>query len=169
MAIDKASKYWGLTIIFLVVIIAVSGMIIWAKYSPGQPVEIFISPSQELQGRVYVDGAVNSPGLYSLKAGDSVEAVIQASGGTTDNADLDRLRLYVPELSETYWPQKIDINRAEAWLLEALPGIGKTKAQAIIDYRQQNGLFQNINELTKVEGIGITIYEQIKDLITVAD
>jgi len=169
MAIDIASKYWGLTIIFLVVIIAVSGIIIWTKYSPGQPVEIFISPSQELQGRVYVDGAVNSPGLYSLKAGDSVEAVIQASGGTTDNADLDRLRLYVPELSETYWPQKIDINRAEAWLLEALPGIGKTKAQAIIDYRQQNGLFQNINELTKVEGIGITIYEQIKDLITVAD
>jgi len=169
MAIDKASKYWGLIIILLLVIIAVGGMIIWTKYSPGQLVEIFISPSQELQGKVYVDGAVNSPGLYSLKAGDSVEAVIQASGGTTDNADLDRLRLYVPELSETYWPQKIDINRAEAWLLEALPGIGKTKAQAIIDYRQQNGLFQNINELTKVEGIGITIYEQIKDLITVAD
>jgi comEA protein len=66
-------------------------------------------------------------------------------------------------------PQKIDINRAEAWLLEALPGIGPSKAQAIIDYRQQNGGFDHITEITRVEGIGPAIYEQIKDLITVGD
>jgi comEA protein len=66
-------------------------------------------------------------------------------------------------------PQKIDINRAEAWLLEALPGIGPTKAQAIIDYRQQNGYFSDISEILNVEGIGQDIYEQIKDLITVGD
>jgi len=66
-------------------------------------------------------------------------------------------------------PQKIDINRAEAWLLEALPGIGPSKAQAIIDYRQQNGGFGHIAEITEVEGIGLAIYEQIKDLITIAD
>ncbi|GAI44675.1 unnamed protein product [marine sediment metagenome] len=66
-------------------------------------------------------------------------------------------------------PQKIDINRAEAWLLEALPGIGPSKAQSIIDYRQQNGGFSHITEITEVEGIGLAIYEQIKDLITVAD
>jgi len=54
-------------------------------------------------------------------------------------------------------------------LLEALPGIGETRAQAIIDYRQQNGPFHNINELTKVEGIGIATYEKIKHLISVAD
>jgi competence protein ComEA len=66
-------------------------------------------------------------------------------------------------------PQKIDINRAEAWLLEALPGIGPSKAQAIIDYRQQNGGFAHITEITKVDGIGPTIYEDIKGLITVGD
>jgi comEA protein len=66
-------------------------------------------------------------------------------------------------------PQKIDINHAEAWLLEALPGIGPSKAQAIIDYRQQNGGFKHITEITRVEGIGPAIYEQIKDLITVGD
>jgi comEA protein len=66
-------------------------------------------------------------------------------------------------------PQKIDINRAEAWLLEALPGVGPSKAQAIIDYRQQNGGFKHITEITEVEGIGPSIYEQIKDLITVGD
>ena len=66
-------------------------------------------------------------------------------------------------------PQKIDINRAEAWLLEALPGIGEIKAQAIIAYRQQNGGFSHITEITKVEGIGPAIYEEIKELITVGD
>jgi comEA protein len=72
-------------------------------------------------------------------------------------------------VSQPEAPQKIDINRAEAWLLEALPGIGPSKAQAIIDYRQQNGRFANITEITRVEGIGPAIYEQIKDLITVGD
>ncbi len=66
-------------------------------------------------------------------------------------------------------PQKIDINRAEAWLLQALPGIGETRAQAIIDYRRQNGPFQSINELTKVSGIGAATLDSIKDLITVTD
>jgi competence ComEA-like helix-hairpin-helix protein len=66
-------------------------------------------------------------------------------------------------------PQRIDINRAEAWLLEALPGIGPSKAQAIIDYRQQNGGFGHITEITEVPGISTTIYDNIKDLITVGD
>jgi comEA protein len=66
-------------------------------------------------------------------------------------------------------PQKIDINRAEAWLLEALPGIGPSKAQAIIAHRQRNGGFKHIIEITEVEGIGPAIYEDIKDLITVGD
>ena len=66
-------------------------------------------------------------------------------------------------------PQKIDINRAEAWLLEALPGIGESKAQAIIAYRQQNGGFGHITEITRVDGIGPAIYEDIKELITVGN
>jgi competence protein ComEA len=64
--------------------------------------------------------------------------------------------------------QKININLAEAWLLEALPGIGPTRAQAIIDYRNQNGPFRQILELINVEGIGMTTYEQIEDFITVS-
>lgn len=73
------------------------------------------------------------------------------------------------EVSPPDEPQKIDINRAEAWLLEALPGIGSNKAQAIIDYRQQNGSFSDISEILNVEGIGETIYEDIWELITVGD
>jgi competence ComEA-like helix-hairpin-helix protein len=73
------------------------------------------------------------------------------------------------EVNPAELPQKIDINRAEAWLLEALPGIGESKAQAIIAYRQQNGRFKHIIEVTEVEGIGPAIYEEIKELITVGD
>lgn len=73
------------------------------------------------------------------------------------------------EVNPEELPQKIDVNQAEAWLLEALPGIGESKAQAIIAYRQQNGGFRSITEITNVEGIGPAIYEEIKDLITVGD
>jgi competence protein ComEA len=163
------NKFWALTIIFLIAVIITGSIIAWLRYSPSQPIEILLPQYPELQDKIYVSGAVNNPGSYPLTAGDSIEDIIQAAGNATSHADLNRLELHVPQSGETHSPQKIDINRAEAWLLEALPGIGEVRAQAIIDYRRQNGPFQNINELTKVEGIGITTYEQIKHLITVAD
>jgi len=169
MTTSKFNKYWMLVTILLVVIIITGSIVAWTKYGGSQPIEISMSPSQELQGEIYIGGAVNSPGFYSSKAGDSIEDIIQAAGGTTHSADLSCLKLYIPQIGEEQQPQKIDLNRAEAWLLQALPGIGEVRAQAIIDYRQQNKRFRNINELTKVEGIGVTTYERIKHLITVAD
>ena len=169
MTTNKLNKYWALGIILLVAIIATGSVIIWSRYRGNQPIEISIPPSQELQGEVYIGGAVNSPGFYSLKAEDTIKDIIQAAGGTSNVADLSRLKLYIPEIEEQYQPQKVNINRAEVWLLEALPGIGETLAQRIIDYRNQNGLFHNIYELTNVEGIGPATYEKIKNLVTVAD
>jgi len=169
MVTSKFSQYWASIIILLVAIIAISGIVLWLRYSPSQPIEISLLPAQELPGEIYIGGAVSNPGLYSLKAGDSIEALIQAAGGITSRADLSQLKLYLPQTGEKEPPQKIDLNRAEAWLLEALPEIGEGRAQAIIDYREQNGPFHNINELIKVEGIGTATYEKIKDRITVAD
>ena len=165
----RLNRYWAPIIIFLVAIIAIGSIIFWSRYSGGQPIEIYIDSGQELPDMIYIGGAINNPGFYPANAGDSLQDIIQAAGGTTDGADVSSLKIYIPRIGEEIEPQKIDINRAEAWLLEALPGIGEVKAQAIIDYRCQNGLFHNINELTKVDGIGITTYEQIKYLITVAD
>lgn len=171
MATSKFSKFWTLITILLVVTIIAGGILVWSRYSRSQPVEISISePSrQEQLNYIYMGGAVINPGFYPLSAGDSIEALVQAAGGTASNADLGWLKLYVPAAEEEKPPQKVNINRAEAWLLEALPGIGEIRTQAIIDYRREKGLFRNINELTKVEGIGTTTYEKIKDLITVAD
>ena len=169
MAVSRLNKWWALLLIFLVAIIAIGGTVAWSRYSPSQPVEISMPSSQEVEGEIYIGGAVINPGYYPLKAGDSIDALVQAAGSTTSSTNPGRFELYIPIVGEEQEPQKVDINRAEVWLLEALPGIGETLAQRIIDYREQNGPFNNTKELIKVDGIGATTYDQIKHLVTVAD
>ena len=169
MTADRFSKWWVLGIVFLVAVIITGGIVAWLRYRPSQPIEISLPPGQELQGGLYIDGAVTNPGFYPFTAEDSIESLIQAAGGATTNANLSGLKLYIPGTGGELELQKIDINRAEVWLLEALPGIGKTLSQRIVDYRQQNGPFRNTNELLKVAGIGTSTYQQIQHLITVAD
>ncbi len=169
MTAGKLNRYWMLITILLVVIIVIGGIVAWLRYSPSRPIEISIPPRQELVGRIYIGGAVTAPGSYPFTASDSIESLIQAAGGNTTSANLSGLKLYVPMLAEEQEGQKVDINRAEVWLLRALPGIGETLAQRIVDYRHQSGEFHNTGELLKVAGIGTKTYEQIKDMITVAD
>ena len=169
MTSSKLNKLWMVINSLLVAIIAIGGIVVWSRYSGNQPIEISIPQAQELRGEIYIGGAVNNPGIYPLEAGDSIEAIIQAAGSTTSNADLSQLKLYIPEVEGEHQPQKVDLNRAEAWLLEALPGIGESRAKAIIAYRQKDGPFHNINELLKVKGIGTSTYDKIEHLITVAD
>jgi len=169
MTADQSKKLWVLITFLLVAVIAISGALACSRYGRSQPIEIFMPSSPEVQGEAYIEGAVSNPGIYPLRAGDTLEALIQAAGDATSNADLPHIKIYVPEDGEKVQPQKVDLNRAEAWLLEALPQIGETRAQAIIDYRSLNGAFRNINELLEVEGIGASTYDRIKHLITVAD
>ncbi|HZQ47412.1 MAG TPA: helix-hairpin-helix domain-containing protein [Verrucomicrobiae bacterium] len=63
--------------------------------------------------------------------------------------------------------QKININKASAQELDALPGIGPAKAQAIVDYRNQNGDFKTIDDIKKVKGIKEGEFSKMKDYITV--
>ncbi|HEY82024.1 MAG TPA: ComEA family DNA-binding protein [Dehalococcoidia bacterium] len=164
-----SQKYWALVIIFLIAVIIGGGLAIWARYPRSQPVEIILPPTQEMLGEIYVGGEVSNPGIYPFKEDDTISDIIQAAGGVAAGADLSELKLYIPSANEEALPQKVNINRAEAWLLEALPGIGPSRAQAIIRYRQQNGRFHHTSELLEVEGIGIITYEKIKHLITVDD
>lgn len=60
----------------------------------------------------------------------------------------------------------VNINTATEEELEALPGIGSSKAKAIIEYREKNGEFKTIEDLKNVEGIGTKMYEAIKEYIT---
>jgi len=65
--------------------------------------------------------------------------------------------------------EKININTASAEELDRLPGIGKTKAQAIIDYRNQNGNFKTPEDIEKVKGIKAGSYEKLKDYIKISN
>ncbi len=163
------TKLSVMAVVFLLVAIVSGGLLAWSRYSPARPIEITLPSPSPVTGQVLVGGAVNSPGWYPLQGGDSLQSVLSAAGGPTAKADPGQFKLYVPSPGETARPQKVDLNRAEAWLLQALPGIGETRAQAIISYRQRNGLFRSVSDLLKVEGIGTTTYERIKDLVTVGE
>ena len=62
---------------------------------------------------------------------------------------------------------KVNINSATASELQSLNGIGEAKAKAIIEYREKNGNFEKIEDIKNVSGIGDSVYEKIKDNITV--
>ncbi|TEU14080.1 MAG: hypothetical protein E3J21_16915, partial [Anaerolineales bacterium] len=143
---------------------------------------------------VYVSGAVAHPDVYELPYDSIVKDAIEAAGGPTGEADLNRINLarrvhdeeqiYMPRKGEESPPvsppsgpslpslssqggDKVNINTATAEELGTLPGIGPTKAQSIIDYRTTNGPFQSIEDIKDVRGIGDATFEKLKDKITV--
>ena len=124
--------------------------------------------SSAFTGNIYVGGSVNNPGLYPFKQDDRLDDLVQAAGGLQNGANLAQVSLIIPDPTSTFLPQRIDINRAEAWLLAALPGIGDTRAGDIVAYREQNGPFRAVNDLLKVKGIGQVTMDKIKDLVTIS-
>lgn len=145
---------------------------------------------QEETITVHITGEIKYPGVVVLKNGDRIVDAIEAAGGETENADLDRVNLayvlndgdkiYIPNKNEEEekgntitteneigQEKKITININTATLEELikLPGIGEATANKIIEYRKQNGKFQNIEELKNVPGIGNSKYETLKEMI----
>jgi len=169
MTAEKTTRLWLLATFLLIAIIIISSLVIWLKRDKGQPIVISDPVIENFHGNIYIDGAVNNPGLYPFKDTDNLAGLIRASGGAASDADMSAVNLHIPSTYDTFESQKIDINQAEAWLLQALPDIGQTKAQAIIDDRLKNGLFRNISEITRVPGISAATFEKIKGLISVSE
>jgi len=167
---SRADRFYLFITVFLVIAVVVGGVMLAVKHSTSQPVEIALSQMEppEQSGEVYIGGAVASPGIYPLKEGDTIQALLLDTGVEPD-ADLSHIEIYIPREGEASLPQKIDLNRAEPWLLEALPGIGETRAQAIVAYRNENDPFKRIEDLLQVKGIGQGTFDKIKDYITVSD
>jgi len=167
---SRIDKFYLFVTVFLVTAAIAGGVTLAVQHSRSQPVEIVLSQTEppELSGELYIGGAVANPGIYALREGDTLQTLL-SNAGIEPDADLSHIELYIPRESEEQSPQKIDINRAEPWLLEALPGIGEVLAQRIVDYRSENGPFRRIEDLLKVSGIGEATLEQIKDYITVSD
>jgi competence protein ComEA len=135
---------------------------------------------------IRVDGAVQQPGDYTLPLGARVVDAVHAAGGSIAEANLAQINLartlsagehvHVPcvgEVMPTSTPYgrcadgRIDVNQADAALLETLPRIGPVTAQRIVAYRAQYGPFQSVDQIQDVQGIGPATLSQIQALITV--
>ena len=152
-----------------------------------EPQEIFVD----------VCGAVNQPGVYEMDPDSRVFQAIEAAGGMTEEASgisvnqaqplSDGQQVYVPTVQEaeegSFVPAVpettgtgesmgtedgiVNLNTADAETLKTLSGIGDSKAQAILAYREEHGDFSSIEEIMKVPGIKESTFSMIKDKIAV--
>ncbi|MFS0603665.1 helix-hairpin-helix domain-containing protein [Peribacillus frigoritolerans] len=147
--------------------------------------------------KVDVKGAVKSPGIFTAQAGDRVIDLISAAGSFTEKADTDKVNfaqiiedqmvIYVPEIGEEDKGNLeniqvgtsgdavtkgtsgglVNLNTATQEDLQTLTGIGPSKANAILEYRESIGKFKEVDELKQVTGIGDKTYERLRDSISV--
>jgi competence protein ComEA len=172
-----------------------AGLILLVASPPrGDPITLPPAPTPAPL-TVDISGAVTRPGVYQLPQGSRVQDAIEAAGGFLENAYATSLNLAMPLSDGTKVlvpavpepaaagnntssdsaalsnappvPTLININTATAAQLMELPGIGETKAAAIISYRENNGPFTTIEQIMNVSGIGPATFESLKDLTTV--
>ena len=136
---------------------------------------------------VHICGAVQKPGVYEVPENYRLYELLEAAGGATDEGCADALnladilqdgqRIVIPTASEAETMQTmteyaasdglVNINTASMQELMTLPGIGEAKAADIIQYREEYGEFQTINDIMKISGIKDALFQKIKDRITV--
>ncbi len=132
-------------------------------------------------------GAVTNPGIYKLDPDSRMYELIKKAGGFKDanqecinQAQIlaDEQQITIPHHNEECSQDspstndgsnetKLNINTATVEQLTTLPGIGQTRAQQIIEYRDTNGNFKTIDDLKNVNGIGEQTFLNISKLISV--
>jgi len=174
--------------VFVIVCVISVGVVARGHSEPiAEPAPIVIAPPKVT---VDVAGGVKSPGVYELPANSRVMDAITAAGGArpgTDTSDINLARIikdgeqiYVDLVTTTgsnvtgssarvvkKKSGPININRATAGELDALPGIGPVLASRIIDYRKANGPFTSVDDLLKVSGIGSAKFATFKSKVRV--
>lgn len=135
---------------------------------------------------VHICGEVENPGVYQLPQGSRIFEAVEAAGGFTEDAAqssmnlaekvadgmqiviLSREEMDVQEsAAKEAATGRININTASREQLMTLPGIGESRADDIIRYREESGGFTTIEDIKKVSGIKDAAFQKIKDRITV--
>lgn len=177
----KGSNYFWFLMSFLSGVLISGIMLLLLSNKPNNPITLIPAPTP-LPIKVYLSGDISHPGVYELQKGSRLEDLLIIAN--VNMADLNNLNLASKlfdgqhiQITTFDYPQKyqvfqavsderININEANLKELTSLPGIGETKAQEIIKYREAIGYFDKIEDILKVPGIGNATYEQIKEMIT---
>lgn len=116
--------------------------------------------------------AVFTLGFFAGRSGGSSFVVQTQEQVSQESTDAEQTTASAAEsdaspAQEIISESKVNINTADSALLQTLPGIGDTLAGRIIAYREENGNFTIIDEITDVNGLGDKLFENLQDLITV--
>ena len=151
-------------------------------------------PLKDKKIAVDIKGEVKKPGVYYVNDGSIILDLINEAGGTTNKANLDSINraqklkenecIVIPNIddvnndvmvatkgltnnSSKKEDDKVNINTADVNELNKLNGVGPSKANAIIKYREENGSFKSIEDIKNVSGFGEATFEKIKDSISI--
>jgi competence protein ComEA len=176
---------WQLAGVLAVAVVGVAVYVLWPRpASVATPPPVIsadqVDAAQERTVIVYINGAVRSPGLYTLAATLRVSDAIVAAGGLTEAADpncLPNLAAHLKDAKQIAVPfsghcakgkkAKLDINTATRAQLLPVPGMDGALADAIIKYREDVGGFIALTELKSAMGLDANTYKQLAKSLTV--
>lgn len=137
---------------------------------------IIIAAALILAGLLVIFNVLTAPPLQPAVVSYSAGEAPSAFGAESTSAAEPALTTFVhasptgeqisDETPDADFP--VDLNSADSQALQALPGIGPAKAEAIITYRNENGGFYSVDELLNVNGIGEQTLEKLRPYVTVA-
>jgi competence protein ComEA len=172
---ERASK--GPRVRVLAVLLAVATAMAWVVHrgDTGRS-----TPVADTEVIVEVRGEVMSPGFHPVAPPVTVAKAVRAAGGTTplddDRAVLAGSRITVRDGLATISPMDhtlvvgvpVDLNTASVTALDALPGVGPARAEAIIEARRVHGPFVSVDDLARVRGIGPATVDELRSFVVVS-
>ncbi|MBR6013275.1 MAG: helix-hairpin-helix domain-containing protein [Selenomonadaceae bacterium] len=190
MNLNRNKIIFIMTLTFIIVIASFYFFSEQKEYFP-PPEKIIQYPKKEIS--VYISGQVKNPAVVTFEDEENLKIIdaVNAAGGLTEFADTELVNLAEPlsDGQHVHIPTKkilvqeipadksaknksssnselININTADETELQKIRGVGPAIAKRIIDFREENGNFQTIDDLKKVRGIGEKTFEKIKNSIT---